>query len=900
MSEHAALNRFLLLAAACFAVVYASPNDECPSAISVSIPETVFVNITRARTTSGRRVTCSLMIRDVWYKTPTVAAGTVIRVSATHRDGGAYDFPITFAAYRDCNKNSPAIACSAGRDLVFIAPGGPLLIRAGSRTSQHGSATFIIEEVKRSDPQCDATSNLNPTGAASPFLDLTPEEMEDVRQYLLSQTSLELTSFAAASDQGDLALNYIQEIELADPPKADALNYLDNDGPLPARNARVLVYFGARNPPTVRYLEVGPLPLVDGQVTVTDVTPNGGIPYFKRTPCDIEYALMEGPISAASDVLKPLMLESYGGYAYTDCDDKCLSWTDTAPRAWEAGQRMTWLWFFFYVEGAYLQTVGLEFLVNHTSLNPAEWSVAKIIYNYQMFDSAEALLEAYNNGPLNKTVINTDDLSWSAFERRVDPTKPPRPNIDKFGPRLYEPSGKRFSVNGNHIEYMGWTMDYNWRHKVGMFLWDVKYLDERILYELGVAEASATYSGYSAEQSWTVYTDTTWGMGTSMYSMRLGYDCPHTAVLIDIPLDTAWGPLVWQGAVCVFEQPNDYAQRRHYNFDYNNGFDFYSSTPSHSLVVRTMPAVYNYDYVVDYIFYLNGIIEVRTAASGYLQAAFYNDAYALLESPYTVKLHDHVSGALHDHVFGIKADFDIVDTANSLVVKKVKARQEQLPWFPVPVTQKYLETTYIEDEGHSGLEYSYDQPGMWFVVNRDHLNKWGNERGYRLVTHSPLKMLPEIRQDWRYESSAWKKYQVLATKHHDDEQMPTSVFDQAFPVDPVTDVERWRANNESIAQQDIVTWLSFGHFHFPSAEDVPVTNVPGTLGSFVFKPHNFFNEDPTMDLLETVRATSDYSDADHPEVIEAFGMTLQQACVPSNPLMGEKMRGFRTDPFADE
>lgn len=32
-----------------------------------------------------------------------------------------------------------------------------------------------------------------------------------------------------------------------------------------------------------------------------------------------------------------------------------------------------------------------------------------------------------------------------------------------------------------------------------------------------------------------------------------------------------------------------------------------------------MATVYNYDYMFDYIFYLEGSVEVRMAASGYLQ-----------------------------------------------------------------------------------------------------------------------------------------------------------------------------------------------------------------------------------------------------------------------------------------
>lgn len=48
-------------------------------------------------------------------------------------------------------------------------------------------------------------------------------------------------------------------------------------------------------------------------------------------------------------------------------------------------------------------------------------------------------------------------------------------------------------------------------------------------------------------------------------------------------------------------------------------YGWYGSTRGAALTVRTMANVYNYDYLFDHIFYLEGSVEVRMAASGYLQ-----------------------------------------------------------------------------------------------------------------------------------------------------------------------------------------------------------------------------------------------------------------------------------------
>jgi len=40
--------------------------------------------------------------------------------------------------------------------------------------------------------------------------------------------------------------------------------------------------------------------------------------------------------------------------------------------------------------------------------------------------------------------------------------------------------------------------------------------------------------------------------------------------------------------------------------------------------VRTISTLGNYDFLFDYIFHLDGTIEVKAAASGFVQAMFYN------------------------------------------------------------------------------------------------------------------------------------------------------------------------------------------------------------------------------------------------------------------------------------
>jgi primary-amine oxidase len=59
----------------------------------------------------------------------------------------------------------------------------------------------------------------------------------------------------------------------------------------------------------------------------------------------------------------------------------------------------------------------------------------------------------------------------------------------------------------------------------------------------------------------------------------------------------------------------------------------------YELVLRTISTVSNYDYLFDYTFHLDGTIEIRVSASGYLQGGWWgngeNDYGTRIRSTYS-------------------------------------------------------------------------------------------------------------------------------------------------------------------------------------------------------------------------------------------------------------------------
>ena len=89
---------------------------------------------------------------------------------------------------------------------------------------------------------CPETTKLpsSPARSSGLYDDLSKDEIIAVRDYILSQSSLNVTRYEDAFIND----NYIYLIELQQPPKDEALNFLDNNAPKPERKARVVIYYG--------------------------------------------------------------------------------------------------------------------------------------------------------------------------------------------------------------------------------------------------------------------------------------------------------------------------------------------------------------------------------------------------------------------------------------------------------------------------------------------------------------------------------------------------------------------------------------------------------------------------------------------------------------------------------
>ncbi|NXN26052.1 AOC1 oxidase, partial [Nycticryphes semicollaris] len=615
-------------------------------------------------------------------------------------------------------------------------------------------------------------STASPQEKASIFADLSAAELRAVRTFLLGRPELGLSP----SRGGPLAKNTLFLVELLPPKKEPALRYLDRGGPRPRRQARAVVFFGGEAHPNVTEFVVGPLPRPTFYRPLR--SPGGRpIPFSSRPMTQQEYEGLHRVLAVATRPLYRLLRRATG-YWFHNCSGRCLTFSDIAPRGVAPGERRTWLVLQRSVEGFFLHPVGLEVLVDHRDPDPARWEVQRLWYNGRYFSTPEELARSYEEGTL--AVAHLEELPsrglFSSYEPRgrFSTGTPTRVH----GTKVCEPQGRRYRLRGNLLEYGGWSSAFRLRSSAGLQLFDLRFNGERVAFEVSVQEAIAFYGGHTPAAMQTKYMDAGWGMGSVTYELAPGVDCPEVATFVDAHhLYDADGPVRFSKALCVFELPTGVPLRRHFDSDFQGGFHFYAGLEGHALVLRTTSTVYNYDYIWDFLFYPNGVLEAKVHATGFIHATFYTPQ----GRHYGTRVHSHLLGNLHTHLVHYKVDLDVAGTGNSFETLDIRLENISNPWSPgARVVQPRLQRRRRRCEAEAAFPF-----------------------------RSPLP-----------------RYPLAVTRRHEEEATSSSIYAQNNPWDPLVDFEGFLRDNETLEDQDLVAWVTVGFLHVPHAEDVPNTATP--------------------------------------------------------------------------
>ncbi|KAJ6545811.1 copper amine oxidase, partial [Mycena vulgaris] len=469
---------------------------------------------------------------------------------------------------------------------------------------------------------------------ANIFLTLTDDEAASVISFLHNQTELNLTSATEAGTWD----NSIEMVDLVQPNKTDALEYLDNGGPVPDRFATARVAFGATEEPYVQEFAVGPLPISNASTYASlDWLTTSGSAKIRNYNAGVSFQIV-------ADIILDLLNGTATG---SDDDDFDIWGIDPLWREEIDGEEHIILWntYWRYPSGKDALFDGKPFCPRFvfksdiTGRDSSKWKVLGWIYGDIFYPTIEAFREAWSSPGSVKYELNFPG-SWIASDQVRDFL----PGDNMAPPVTIQPNGLWF-VNVYRHDRRCWLVTFT--RDTGVRLFDIKYRGQRIIYELGLQEAVAHYAGNDPVQNGTAYLDTLYGFGPYAFELLPGYDCPTYSKCESFPLlnatfHAAEISTTHRNNICLFESDAGYPMQRHSTSKYlvltkNIVFTLRS--------VSTVGSKYLYsDSMIASHFALDGSIETIVRASGYIQAAYYAK-----NNDYGYQIHDALSGSMHDH-----------------------------------------------------------------------------------------------------------------------------------------------------------------------------------------------------------------------------------------------------------
>ncbi|CAC5426360.1 AOC1 [Mytilus coruscus] len=743
-----------------------------------------------------------------------------------------------------------------------------IVLRGSHRLSSDSESIIADIEIRNLDDKDDV------------FSQLTFEEIDLVLKYLYSIESLRLTM----PNETKIESSFIHTIELLSPPKKEVMEYLQNNGSKPNRRAKVYIFRGDISPPMIEEYVVGDLPNLSYGRIANVSSRHTRIPHIYRPFSTYEFmGIYKHVIARIGKEARHVLLESYNATT-TNCGNQCLrfSMTPISSGYLQEGKRKAWFWFAYDVEFFTLHPVDFQFLVDMTSSQSSDWSIEQIWYANKLFPSLDNFLDEYKCGSINKTRLKFPEEATNLYSS-LNTRQPPLSPLQRRAPIQIEPDGRRFSTAGNTVAYMSWKIRHRMSPTNGFQLFDISFDNEMIVYEMSLQEVIVIYSGYTPSARMLHYADGAGLFGTRHRGLLPGTDCPDNAKFIDVHLYSSNenGKRTYENSVCIFEHNNNSPLRRHRA--YGRSGAFYGGLLDSVLVIRTIMSVINYDYVIDYIFHQNGIVETKVSLTGYLSTSFYFTE----EEHYGGHLQKHIQAGLHNHLFNFKVDLDVKGTDNRFETLDIKPEFKQDPWNSRDHHQSKYEKHTRCTEQDAQYTYNFETPKYLLISNHNKSTEEGLSRSYRIKFSGISKM--QLPSDYGFAKSiSWSRHQVTVTKRKDEEDTSSSIFAMWDANDPVVNFKNYSEDNENIIDEDLVAWITLGTQHIPHKENMPNTLTAGSQLSFYLIPYNYFDEDPSMRSPDSVRIVpKDPKRPTEGAIVERGSGYKRTVCIPTKSKIDE-------------
>jgi primary-amine oxidase len=403
--------------------------------------------------------------------------------------------------------------------------------------------------------------------------------------------------------------------------------------------------------------------------------------------------------------------------------------------------------------------------------------------------------------------------------------------------RVTQPNGGSFEVTGHQVRWQKWQFFAVLHPREGLVLYDVRYDARPIAYRLSLSEIYVPYGVADENWSWRSAFDVgEYNLGTFSQTLEPNRDVPeHTYFLTSIFGDDVGEPWESTDSLGIYERDNGLLWTR---TDPSNAA---RDTRGRRELVTTWNAwIGNYIYGFDWIFGMDGSIEVKVVLTG---ATLNRGSDGEDETGAPVVAVDdagvHVAAPNHQHFFSFRLDLDVdgVDNAVSETDVQPIAAEGSKNAFGA-------HETLLTEEGFRDADVT--KARHWEVASASKKNRIGKHTAYAIESNAVA--VPMSAPDYApLLRAAFASHAFWVTRFRDDERYAAGDFpNQGFAgsglVAFTTPAEPLGGGH---AGSDVVVWHTIGLTHVPRPEDYPV--MPTETIGFRLVPHGFFDRNPALD-----------------------------------------------------
>jgi len=452
--------------------------------------------------------------------------------------------------------------------------------------------------------------------------------------------------------------------------------------------------------------------------------------------------------------------------------------------------------------------------------NPYDRPIEGVVATVDM--NAMKVIDVTDTGskPVNTTLSGSSDSTRSGLKPL----------------EVVQPEGPSFTVKGNAVEWMGWHFRVGFNPREGLVLHQIGFDDgggtRPIIGRMALDEIYVPYALPDGNWAWRAALDVgEYNLGQYTESLEPGVDVPTNAVFVDeaVPLDTG-------SANPAFDLPHAIAL---YERDGGSLWDRLSPVTlerdarfARELVVTASMVIGNYTYMVDYVFRLDGGIDVRVGATG----TTLNRGIATngTDERFGGTVSPNISAPNHQHFFNFRIDFDVDGPANRLV----EANTQTVPsafgnaW---STTETALTTEGFRDLNSTTTRH-------WAVESATARNAVGEPTAYEIDPHDVARAY----SDPAFEPllhAPFAQHALWVTRYSDGELFAAGDYPNGAAAGE--GLPKYVADHANVDGKDLVVWFTTAFTHHTRVEDYPVMSRE-TVG-FSLLPDGFFDRNVALD-----------------------------------------------------